>query len=79
MTTVTASEARAKLFELLRRVSQGERVIITREGVPVASLVPVAPESSGEIDQVIERIKQSRRGRTLGRLTVRELIDEGRL
>jgi prevent-host-death family protein len=34
----------AKLSELLDRVESGEEVIITRDGQPVAKLVPVRPE-----------------------------------
>jgi prevent-host-death family protein len=39
MTSITASEARAALPELLTRVEDGEEVTITRHGRPVAILV----------------------------------------
>jgi prevent-host-death family protein len=39
MTVVPASEARSTLPELLGRVENGEEVIITRHGQPVAVLV----------------------------------------
>jgi prevent-host-death family protein len=39
MTSMTVSEARAALPELLRRVEDGEEVTITRHGRPVAVLV----------------------------------------
>ena len=39
MTSMSASEARAALPELLNRVEDGEEVIITRHGRPVAVLV----------------------------------------
>jgi prevent-host-death family protein len=39
MTTMSASEARAALPELLNRVEDGEEVTITRHGRPVAVLV----------------------------------------
>jgi prevent-host-death family protein len=39
MTSMTASEARAALPELLTRVEDGEEVTITRHGRPVAVLV----------------------------------------
>jgi prevent-host-death family protein len=39
MTPITASEARATLPDLLSRVENGEEVIITRHGRPVAVLV----------------------------------------
>ena len=39
MTSMTVSEARAALPELLTRVEEGEEVTITRHGRPVAILV----------------------------------------
>ncbi|HWG60758.1 MAG TPA: type II toxin-antitoxin system prevent-host-death family antitoxin [Streptosporangiaceae bacterium] len=39
MNSMTASEARAELPELLNRVEDGEEVVITRYGRPVAVLV----------------------------------------
>lgn len=39
MATLTASQARASLPELLTRVEEGEEVTITRHGRPVAVLV----------------------------------------
>ena len=40
MSTVTASEARTRLGELLSRVERGEEVVITRHANPIARLVP---------------------------------------
>jgi prevent-host-death family protein len=39
MTSITVSEARAALPELLSRVQDGEEITITRHGRPVAVLV----------------------------------------
>jgi prevent-host-death family protein len=41
MTEIGAFEAKNKLSELLDRAEQGEEVIITRRGKPVAKLVPM--------------------------------------
>lgn len=38
-------EAKTNLSKLLERVSKGERVIITRHGVPAAELIPARPAS----------------------------------
>lgn len=48
MTTATIFEAKTNLSDLVRRVQQGEEVIITsgREHKPVARLVAVEPETS---------------------------------
>lgn len=40
MVEVGVHEAKSTLSELLRRVADGEEVIITRSGEPVAKLVP---------------------------------------
>lgn len=39
---MNVAEARAKLSQLLAAVDAGEEVIIARDGVPAARLVPVA-------------------------------------
>ena len=41
---VNIHEAKTHLSRLLQRVANGEEVTIARAGVPVARLVPVAPE-----------------------------------
>lgn len=43
MSTVTVEEVQARLPELLDRLTPGEEVLITREGKPVARLVPAEP------------------------------------
>jgi prevent-host-death family protein len=47
MNEIGAFEAKNKLSALLDRVEQGEEIIITRHGRPVARLVP----ATGEIDR----------------------------
>ena len=36
-------EAKTNLSKLLEKVSKGERVIITRHGIPAAELIPARP------------------------------------
>ena len=43
MATVALAEAKATLSALLDRVERGETVTITRHGIPVAELHPLAP------------------------------------
>lgn len=43
MTNATMEDAQARLPELLDRVAAGDGVIITRDGLPVARLVPETP------------------------------------
>ena len=42
---VNIHEAKTHLSRLLQRVANGEEVTIARAGVPVARLVPLAPET----------------------------------
>jgi prevent-host-death family protein len=43
MTTVGIAEAKNMLPELIRAVENGEQVVITRHGVPVAQITPPPP------------------------------------
>ena len=45
MPEVGAYEAKTHLSELLERVSEGERIVITKHGTPVAVLAPIAGHS----------------------------------
>jgi prevent-host-death family protein len=78
MKTVGAFDAKTHLNQLLQRASKGETIQITRRGIPVAKLSP--PDSSQKEDGHVlaASIRQLRRGVTLGKLSIRELIDEGR-
>lgn len=78
MRTVGSFEAKTHLAALLEEVARGERVTITRHGVPVAMLVPVGPASKANRQELVQQIRQLRRGNRLGRLTLRKLIEEGR-
>jgi len=79
MESVGAYEAKTHLSELLDRVARGEEIRITRNGRPVARLVPDAASPPSDVRAVIAEIKEFRKGRTLGDdLTIRDLIEEGR-
>ncbi len=76
--TVGAYEAKTHLPRLLDEVSRGEEITITRHGVPVARLVPINPARHRDVKETIRQLKEFRKGRTLGGLTIREMIEEGR-
>ncbi|HVC98333.1 MAG TPA: type II toxin-antitoxin system prevent-host-death family antitoxin [Pirellulales bacterium] len=80
MTSVGSYEAKTHLPELLERVRQGERIVITRRGKAVAMLVPFSPKLGPNVRGVIEAFKTYSRqqGRTLGGAPIREMIDDGR-
>ncbi|MEW5944385.1 MAG: type II toxin-antitoxin system prevent-host-death family antitoxin [Pseudomonadota bacterium] len=75
---VGAYEAKTHLPSLLERVQHGERVTITKHGIPVAMLVPVVPVAKPDIRAVIEELKTFAKGHTTGGMTIREMIEEGR-
>ena len=77
MKEVGAYEAKTNLPALLRAVEQGERVVITRSGKPIADLTPHSEEPA-DPRAAIARIREMRREVTLGEATLKELIEEGR-
>ncbi len=79
MRTVGAFDAKNRLGSLLDMVERGEEITITRHGKPVARLVaPAAPDRLAEAQAAVARIRERRKGVTLGGISIRELIDEGR-
>ena len=77
--SVGAYEAKTHLSELLEKVEAGAEIIITKHGAPVAKLVPVRKEASAEQRAVaIQRIQKLSAGLSLGRLKIKDLINEGR-
>ena len=78
MRTIGAYEAKTHLPRLLDEVAKGETITITKHGVPVAMLVPAPEARRQSVRDVIAALREFRRGKTLGGLSVRELIEEGR-
>ncbi|MDP3000976.1 MAG: type II toxin-antitoxin system prevent-host-death family antitoxin [Bryobacterales bacterium] len=78
MVTVGSYEAKTHLPRLIARVAKGEQITITKHGVPVAKLVPVDAAASKSRAEVIEELRRFRAGRTLGGISIRELIEDGR-
>jgi len=78
MLRVGAYEAKTRLSQLIDQVAKGEEIIITKHGVPVAALVPVADARQKDPQAAIAAIKDFRRGRRLAGLSIQEMIEEGR-
>ncbi|MEW6379980.1 MAG: type II toxin-antitoxin system prevent-host-death family antitoxin [bacterium] len=78
MKTVGAYEAKTHLPELLEQVLKGERITITKHGVPVAVLLPPEPLRKAEPKKAIAELRKFRRQHHLKGFSLREMIEEGR-
>jgi prevent-host-death family protein len=79
MKSIGAFEAKTHLSELLERVSRGEKITITRHGVPTALLVPVTeavPKLTHQ--EVVEGMRALRKRVKSGKMSVRDMVNEGR-
>ena len=77
MHTVGAFEAKAKIAELLDKVTAGETVLITRRGEAAALLVPPT-RIHQERAKALTEIKRFRKACKTGKVDIEALIDEGR-
>ncbi len=71
-------EAKTHLPKLLDRVSKGEKIIITKHGVPVAVLSPYNDRDKYASSKIIEQLKQFRKDKKLKGLDLKTMIEEGR-
>jgi prevent-host-death family protein len=78
METVGAYEAKTHLPKLLERVFKGERITITKHGVPVAVLQPPDPTKKVDTKSVILEMRKFRDKHSLGGISIRDMIEEGR-
>ena len=78
METVGAYEAKTHLSKLLERVLKGERITITKHGVPVAVLQPPDLEKTVDTQSVIIELRKFRNKNRLSGISIRDMIEEGR-
>ena len=78
MDSVGAYEAKTQLSKLLNRVMKGERITITKHGVPVAVLQPADSENSTDLKTVISEIFRFREMHSLKGHPLKDLMEEGR-
>lgn len=81
MKTVAVFEAKSRLSEILTAVEHGEEYTVTKHGAPIARIIParqVDPVSMAEAEELIARIKASRKGSILPEEEYREAVEEGR-
>lgn len=78
MKTIGAFEAKNRLSELLDAAEDGETVMITKHGRPVAKLCPVEDIDRAKVREAIEWLKDFRSKHPLRGLKIKDLINEGR-
>lgn len=78
MKQVGSYEAKTHLPKLLERVAKGERITITKHGVPIAMLIPAQPGKAPDLKEVASKLRQFRDKHPLKGLSIRKMIQEGR-
>lgn len=76
--TVGAFEAKTQLSKLLELVSKGEKVIITKHGVPVAELSAPAHTRVADAAEIIPELRAIRSRSKPGADSIKSMIEEGR-
>ncbi len=72
-------EAKNRLSGLLDEVATGKQITITRHGKAAARLMPVDHGfDRGKAMQAAKTLLKIRKGVTLGGLSIKELVNEGR-
>jgi prevent-host-death family protein len=79
MASVGAFEAKTHLSDLLDRVARGEKITITRHGVPAALLIPVEEKEVKRTHrEIVEGMRALRKRVKPGKMSVRDMVKEGR-
>jgi prevent-host-death family protein len=79
MQTIGSYEAKTHLPRLLHDVAQGETIVITKHGKPIAKLVPYTEGRPRDKRAVVDALREYQRtAPALDGITTRELINEGR-
>lgn len=78
MTTIGLDEAKTTFTDLVHRAQAGESIRIIDDGKELARLVPPPEVATEEFRQAAENWLKSSKGITLGGLSIRDLINEGR-
>jgi prevent-host-death family protein len=77
--SIGAFEAKTHLSDLLDQVARGEKITITRRGVPAALLVPVTEATPKMTHQeIVEGMRALRMRVKPDKMSVREMVNEGR-
>jgi prevent-host-death family protein len=78
MRKVGLFEAKQKLSELVERAARGEEIGITRRGKLAAVIGPA--EANDDLEKIFEGMEKiRRRAKPLRGVTIKDLIEEGRM
>jgi len=72
-------EAKSRFSDLIERVRQGDKVVITRHGEPIAELVPAKPAEAASRARLLREVRSlAARVRIPRSVSIRKLIAQGR-
>lgn len=77
--TVGTYEAKTKFAALLKRAARGEQIVITKHDRPLARLVGASTPAPPSVRDTAAAIRAFRRGRSLRDVSIKKLVDEGRM
>ena len=72
MREIQASDAKARLSQLLDEVERGETIVITRHGRAIARIIPEADRRRREIEEALADIRELRKH--TGEVSLDELL-----
>jgi len=75
--TIGVFDLKAQLSAVLEEVTAGHVYTVTRHGHPIARITPITTSTIDERRAAAERMRNARRGRTLG-MPAKEAIAQGR-
>ena len=78
MEQIEELKAKTHLLELLNRVFEGEKFIITKDGIPVAVISPYRKRNKLASSETIQKLKEFRKNKKLGDLELKDLLETGR-
>ena len=78
--TMSLFEAKAHFCEVIRRAEHGESTTILKHNIPVAFVTPIVQVKKPQYTkrEAIDSMLAMRKGNSLGGITIKELIEEGR-
>lgn len=73
MKAIGSFEAKTHFSKLLAEVGRGKKLLITKNGKPVAMLIPVEMPAELSVEEALERLQKIRQKRSGRKITVDEI------